>query len=45
MKKLAAVIGVTVLIVGVVSFRSLAQTPAARPVTAKLVLDNDRVSV
>ncbi len=33
------------LIVSAVAFCVLAQTPVARPVTAKLVLDNERVSV
>jgi mannose-6-phosphate isomerase-like protein (cupin superfamily) len=32
-------------IVSVLAYRGLAQAPAARPVTATLVLDNDRVSV
>ncbi len=45
MKKISVVFGVAAVIVSAISFRSLAQTPAPRPVTATLVLDNDRVSV
>ena len=45
MKKLALVLAVAGLLVSVISFRGRAQTPAARPVTSKVILDNDRVSV
>ena len=45
MKKLAVVFGIAAVIVSAICLRGLAQTPAARPVTAKVVLDNDRVTV
>ena len=45
MKKFAIVLGTAGLIVSAIAYHGLAQTPAARPVTAKVVLDNDRVTV
>jgi len=47
MKKLALVVCVLLvaLVVSAVAFSGQAQTPAARPVTARVVLDNDRVTV
>ena len=45
MRRLVVGLAATALIVSVIAFRGLAQAPAARPVTSKVILDNDRVSV
>ena len=45
MRRSIVVLAAAGLIVSAIALRGLAQTPAPRPVTAKLVLDNDRVSV
>lgn len=45
MRRVIVVFAAAGLIVSAVAFRGRAQTPAARPVTAKVVLDNDRVRV
>ena len=45
MRRLVVVLAAAALIVSVIAWRGFAQTPGARPVTARVVLDNDRVSV
>jgi quercetin dioxygenase-like cupin family protein len=45
MRRLVVVLAAAALIVCVIAWRGFAQTPAARPVTARIVLDNDRVMV
>jgi len=45
MRRVAIVFAVVALLVSVIALRSRAQAPVARPVTAKVILDNDRVAV